>query len=156
VEYDAVLAAIDTPVVVVTTAAGAARAGCLVAFDTPCSIDPPRYAIWLSRTNHTTAVVGHAQRLAVHVLSRRQHQLAELFGARSGWHEDKFTTCAWREVDDVPVLCEAPAWFAGRIVERMPCGDHVLVVVEPRMALGSADDCLRLSDVRHLRPGNPP
>ena len=58
--YDRAVAAADPPAVVVTTAADDDRAGCLVTFDAPCSIEPPRYAVWLSRANHTAAVAERA------------------------------------------------------------------------------------------------
>ena len=35
----------------VTTATDGAQAGCLVGFSTQCSIEPPRFGVWLSKLN---------------------------------------------------------------------------------------------------------
>ncbi len=79
---------------VVTAVAGGERAGCLVGFASQCSIRPVRFVVWLSEANHTFRVARSAQFLAVHVLAREQHALAELFGGRTGDQEDKFRACA--------------------------------------------------------------
>ena len=45
---------------------------------------------------------------------------------------DKFARCEWSEgPDGVPVLDECESWFAGRIVETVPLGDHSGRVLEP-------------------------
>ena len=43
--FTAMMAAVDTPAYVVTASAGGERAGCLVAFATQCSIEPPRFGV---------------------------------------------------------------------------------------------------------------
>ena len=47
------MTSLDHPMAIVTTASGEVRSGCLVGFHSQCGIDPPRYAIWLSKGNHT-------------------------------------------------------------------------------------------------------
>jgi len=47
--FDAIVADIETPMYVVTTAAGAGRGGCLVGFASQRSIEPPRFCVWLSK-----------------------------------------------------------------------------------------------------------
>ena len=42
-ELDALMADLDGPMVIVTTAAGDARSGCLVGFHAQCGMEPPRY-----------------------------------------------------------------------------------------------------------------
>ena len=54
--FDALMAQLDQPLVVVTTAAGDERAGCVVGFHVQCSIEPRRVAVWLSKANHTFRV----------------------------------------------------------------------------------------------------
>ena len=132
--FDAMTAAVDYPMYVVTTvdAATGERAGCLVGFATQCSIDPARFLVCLSEANHTFAVAGRAEVLAVHLLAASQRELAELFGSETGDRVDKFARCEWREgPSGVPVLCDASMWFAGPVVDRVDLGDHVGYVVEP-------------------------
>ena len=82
--------------VIVTTAVAGERAGCLVGFSAQCSIDPPRLMVWLSEKNRTTRVAQGAGSLLVHFLARDDHDLAALFGGRTGDEVDKFSRCRWR------------------------------------------------------------
>ena len=59
---------LDPALVVITAADGAERAGCLVGFHSQCSIGPDRYAVWLSKANHTYRVGMLAEVFAVHFL----------------------------------------------------------------------------------------
>lgn len=93
--FDAFTAMLDCPVHVVTAAVGEERAGCLVGFAGQCSIRPPRFTVWISKANHTYTVASRADTLAVHLLSRQRHDLAELFGGLTGDRVDKFTAVRW-------------------------------------------------------------
>jgi flavin reductase (DIM6/NTAB) family NADH-FMN oxidoreductase RutF len=148
---------IDYPMLVVTAAAGGERAGCLVGFHTQTSIDPARVLLCLSDKNHTTRVAAAAGVLAVHLLPAGAHDLAELFGARTGDDADKFARCEWRDgPGGAPVLEGAAGWFAGRVLERIPLGDHVGYLVEP--SGGEADRAgggfLTFQAVRDMPPGH--
>ncbi|WP_329270763.1 flavin reductase family protein [Streptomyces pseudovenezuelae] len=151
---------LDPDMCVVTAAAGGDRAGCLVGFASQCSIEPVRYAVWLSKANRTYRVARTAHRLAVHLLTREQRGLAELFGGETGDRTDKFARVHWREeAGGAVVLDEAAAWFVGRVVQRVEGGDHEGFVLEPETWGGRADtegaDLLRLSDATSISPGHP-
>jgi flavin reductase (DIM6/NTAB) family NADH-FMN oxidoreductase RutF len=148
---------LDPAMAVVTTIAGGERAGCLVGFHAQCSITPSRYAVWLSKANHTHRVAMRASVLAVHFLDRDQQALAELFGATSGDDLDKFDRCDWSAgPEEVPVLEACPNRIVGRRVALLDEGsDHVCVIIEPdRAEAGSPFTPMRFSDVRHLEPGH--
>lgn len=157
---------LDHPVCVVTAEADGERAGCLVGFASQCSIRPARFVVWLSKANRTFRVACGAERLAVHLLGRDQHALAELFGGETGdrvdetgHHVDKFTRVAWTAgPGGVPVLDGVLAWFVGQVDGRTDAGDHVGFVLSP--VAGEADDragekLLRLSDVCDIVAGHP-
>lgn len=132
--FDAFAAVVDYPMYVVTTIdpGSGERAGCLVGFTTQCSIDPARFLVCLSEANHTFRVAAGAEVLVVHLLSPSQRDVAELFGSETGDEVDKFAHCSWRDgPGGAPVLDDVPAWFAGRIVDRVDLGDHVGYVLEP-------------------------
>jgi flavin reductase (DIM6/NTAB) family NADH-FMN oxidoreductase RutF len=130
--FDAFVDGLDYPMFVVTTAHGDERAGCLVGFTTQASIDPPRMLVCLSVANHTYQVARQAELLAVHVLDEREHDLAELFGGRTGDEVDKFAHCRWTQgPGGVPLLTDCPRLLVGRIVERQPFGDHVGLLIDP-------------------------
>jgi flavin reductase (DIM6/NTAB) family NADH-FMN oxidoreductase RutF len=154
--YHRLIDATDPPALIVTAAAGGERAGCLVTFDSPCSVHPPRYAVWLSHQNRTFEVAKDAEVLAVHLLTDEDRGLAGLFGSVSGYEEDKFTRCSWREGPDGTVLLDiAGAWFTGRVIERLSTGDHTMFVLEPLAAGGKVERPIRFSDVKEFPPGRP-
>lgn len=160
--YQRVIEPVDPVAVIVTCASGGARAGCLVTFSAPCSIEPPRYAVWLSHRNHTYRVALLADELIVHMLTRAELPLAELFGGVTGMYEDKFARVPWRDCGGAPLLEASGGWLRGRILSRVPGrketgGDHTCFVLAPAAAgTGSGNGGpLRLSDVRHIRPGQP-
>lgn len=82
--FERMMARLDFPMFVVTTRAGTERSGCLVGFACQASIRPPRFLVGLSKLNHTYRVARRANHLAVHLLTRRNRELAGLFGAETG------------------------------------------------------------------------
>ncbi|MFD7628681.1 flavin reductase family protein [Streptomyces sp. NPDC059851] len=159
---DAFNAALDGPVYVVTAASGGRRGGCLVGFASQCSIDPPRFVVWLSTANHTHTVARGAQYLTVHLLRRDQRALAELFGGQTGDRVDKFARTGWRPGHaGSPVLTDAADWFTGRIEGVFAGGDHEGFLLAPVQespsppAPGPVVPPLRYADVRDLEPGHP-
>jgi flavin reductase (DIM6/NTAB) family NADH-FMN oxidoreductase RutF len=160
--YQRVIEPVDPVAVIVTCAGGGHRAGCLVTFNAPCSIEPPRYAVWLSHRNYTYRVALTASELVVHVLTHADLPLAELFGGVSGMNEDKFARVPWSDCSGAPLLRVSGGWLRGRILSRGPGreetgGDHTCFVLAPTAAGGGRGSSrpLRLSDVRHIRPGQP-
>lgn len=155
--FDRLLASADTAMSIVTTASGGERAGCLVGFQAQCSIDPPRYVVWLSKANHTCRVAVRASHLAVHFLTTDDHDLAELFGGMSGDDVDKFQRCSWTPgPGGVPVLDRCPNHLVGRRVAVLDEGsDHVCVVLESVEARADERfEPLRLSAVTDITPGH--
>lgn len=157
-EFDDFVEGLDYPVFVVTAYDGRARAGCLVGFATQVSIDPPRLLVCLSEANRTLRVARGAELLAVHVLGADDHAIAELFGGETGDEVDKLDRVRWHPgPGGVPVLDDLPRVLVGRVLERMPFGDHVGHLLEP-LAEHDADggsDVLALSDVEDVEPGHP-
>jgi len=155
---EAVVAAANYPVFVVTTCAGDELAGCLVGFSSQISIDPLRFLVGVSKENHTFRVAMRAQRLAVHLLGREQVSLAALFGGATEDDIDKFARCRWRAgPDGVPILSEAAGWFGGTIIERHDFGDHMGMLLAPDAGAAPAGgvESLRFSAVDDVRPGHP-
>jgi flavin reductase (DIM6/NTAB) family NADH-FMN oxidoreductase RutF len=101
--------------------------------------------------------VQAAEAIVVHFLGRAQRELAELFGGETGDEVDKFERCAWSDGPfGIPVLEDAPGWFAGRIRERLDAGDHVallLDLVEAQDRGGPLD--LGFQDAKGIHPGHP-
>ncbi|MBM7167655.1 flavin reductase [Streptomyces sp. G44] len=154
----------DPSVYVVTATADGQRAGCLVGFASQCSLQPVRFAVWLSKANHTYRVALAADTLAVHLLPRNRHDLAARFGSRCSAETDKFDGLAWHEgPGGALVLADALAWFTGRIHDRYDGGDHVAFVLDPiaphthATVDGQGDDrtALTLHDASDITAGHP-
>ena len=155
--FGSLMASLDPPMVVVTTAVAGERAGCLVGFHSQSSIDPPRYDVWLSKANHTYRVALRSTHLAVHLLTADDLAVAEHFGTLTGDEVDKFADVTFVDgPHGVPLLEQCPH----RIVVRRTAlldegGDHVCLAGECLDAHTSGRfRPLRLSDVDHLVPGH--
>jgi flavin reductase (DIM6/NTAB) family NADH-FMN oxidoreductase RutF len=155
--FDQLMSLLDYPMFVVTTRAGEKLAGCLVGFTSQVSIRPSRFLVGLSKRNFTYRVATRSDHLAVHLLPRRQRQLARLFGGETGDRVNKFERCAWHSGPaGLPILDDAIGWFPGRILNRFDVGDHVGFLLEPIAGQAPArfDELVTFSDVRDLEPGH--
>lgn len=157
--FDAAVMASDPSMVIVTTAVGDERSGCLVGFHCQAAISPRRYAVWLSTVNHTTGLAPLATHFAVHFLTERDHDLAELFGSTSDDDIDKFEHCDWTPgPGGVPLLSRCANRFVGRRVALLDTdGDHRCLTLEPLSATAAQQPRppLRLSDVSDVEASHP-
>lgn len=156
--FQALTAAVDYPMLVVTAAAGPERDGCLVGFHTQVSIDPPRMLVCLSHQNRTYRIALGSGHLGVHYLSEDNGDLARLFGGRTGDDVDKLARCSWRPgPEGVPILDGTSGWVLLRVVTRQVMGDHVGFlgdVVDAARTDGRPQ--LGFQAVRGIDPGHQP
>ena len=148
---------LEYPMMVVTTARGDERAGCLVGFAAQCSIDPPLLVVWLSKENRTTRVARDASSLLVHFLSRDDRELAELFGTATGDEVDKFSRCEWKPgPEGLPLLTGCTRVVAGRVLQRFETGDHIGHLLDPGDCIvGDWPGQLGFQAVKDFEPGHP-
>jgi flavin reductase (DIM6/NTAB) family NADH-FMN oxidoreductase RutF len=157
-DFDALVSRLDPAMVIVTTAQGGERSGCLVGFHSQSSIEPRRYSLWLSRANHTYRVALLASHLAVHALTVDDRGLAEHFGSMTGDAVDKFAGLDWTPGPaGVPLLDRCPHRMVVRRVTLVDDGgDHVCFVTEPVAAeSGGPFTPMRLRDAADIDPGHP-
>ncbi len=131
---------LDYPMYVVTAEADGERAGCLVGFASQCSIQPARFMVWLSKTNRT---YRWPERRTPHGASpaprpgpagpalRRRDRQPYRQVRRRPWH---------RGPGGQLILDEAPAWFVGRVENRVDGGDHVGFLLASEVAESVAGD----------------
>lgn len=150
------VSALDYPMFILTVAAGGERAGCLVGFATQCSIDPPRFLVCVSDKNRTFRVARDADTLVVHMVPREATSLADLFGGETGDEVDKFERVSWRPgPGGAPILDDCANWFAGRIRERIPTGDHCAYLLDPFEAHGDESERpFNFHRARRIEPGH--
>jgi flavin reductase (DIM6/NTAB) family NADH-FMN oxidoreductase RutF len=154
---DRLMASADPPLIVLTTAVGDERAGCLVGFHAQASITPERYCIWLSKANHTYRVALRAAHFAVHFLTVDDRAVAERFGTRSGEDTDKFAGIdVSLDAHGVPLLEACPNRMSlERIALLDDGGDHVCLTARVTSAQGEKRfDPLRVSAASGLDPGH--
>lgn len=155
--FDAIMARIDPPLVVVTTTNGRERAGCMVGFHAQSGIEPHSLSVWLSKANHTFRVATTADVFAVHFLTVDDLETAELFGTTTGDEIDKFDRCGWQPgPDGVPLLDACPNRVTARKIALLDTGDdHVCLVLHPiEASYGGEFRPIHVSDVAHLDAGH--
>ena len=155
-EVHRLVSELDYPMFIVTATNGTERGGCLVGFATQCSIDPPRFLVCLSDKNRTYRVAQDAEILVVHLVPADADPLARLFGSETGDEVDKFSRCAWHPgPGGAPILDACENWFAGRILERLNCGDHCAHLLEPFEASSDTGERpFTFHRARRMEPGH--
>lgn len=151
--------AADSPLVIVTTAAEDEPAGCVVGFHCQSSIEPERYAVWLSKANHTYRVGLRAEYFAVHFLRESDRELARHFGTQSEIDVDKFADIGWSPgPGGVPLVDGLPHRLTMRRSMILDDGgDHVCVTGEVvDVDGGDGFVPLRLSVAADWEPGREP
>ncbi|MFI8592161.1 flavin reductase family protein [Dietzia maris] len=142
--------------IVVTTVAEDALAGCLVGFHAQAGISAERYCLWLSKANHTYRTGLRATHFAVHFLTQDDLSVAERFGTQSGETTDKFVGLDLDTSEHgVPLIARCPnRMVLERIAVLDDGGDHACFTTRVLSArAGEPFTPLRLSDVTHLEPG---
>lgn len=154
--FDRIVSNLEYPMFVVGAAADGDADACLVGFTSQCSIDPPRFAVFLSKANHTYELARRSDVVVVHRLRADQHAIAEHFGGTSK-HDDphKLNGCEWTPgPGGVPVIhgCD---WFAGRVLERIDVGDHAAFVLHPFGGACAETDQLGSQEAFDIEAGRP-
>jgi flavin reductase (DIM6/NTAB) family NADH-FMN oxidoreductase RutF len=155
--FGVLMASVDPPLIVLTTAAEGERAGCLVGFHAQSSISPQHYCVWLSKANHTYRVGLRASHFAVHFLTEEHFPIAERFGTLTGEDTDKFAGIEV-EIDQngIPLLTACPSRMSLERIAVLDDGsDHVCVTT--RVVAAQANESfapLRVSSATNLEPGH--
>ena len=117
-----------TGVTVITSGESGRSAGTTVNSFTSVSLDPPLVLFCLHRQSRLLEVLHESERFVVNFLSGAQEQLARAFAGR---HTAQLSDYAHRRTGDgMPVLDNALAYLACRLVDEMDGGDHVILLGE--------------------------
>lgn len=103
--------------------------GLLVTSLVSVSLTPPLVSFNVSRASSSWPALAAADYVGVHVLDAGQEDLAVRF---TGPAADRFLPpTVWRfGPEQVPVVDGAVAWALARVDQRVPAGDHVIMVAE--------------------------
>jgi flavin reductase (DIM6/NTAB) family NADH-FMN oxidoreductase RutF len=116
--------------VAVVTAPGNPPAGFTATSFTSVSLDPPLVSFCLANTSSVWPAIVGSDIVAVHVLGRSQEQVARTFAARG---IDRFAAHRdWTPgPGGVPLLDGVLARLVCRVTQRVPAGDHTIVLAAP-------------------------
>lgn len=118
------MAAVCTPVAVVTAMDGDRPHGTTVSAFASLSMSPPSVLVSLDRGSDLLALVLESGAFGMNVLGSAQSALAGQF-ARKG--PDKFQDVSWRVDGGVPRIADVPHWIAADVMETLEVADHTVV-----------------------------
>ncbi|MEV7302351.1 flavin reductase family protein [Streptomyces clavifer] len=124
-EFRDVMAAVASPVAVVTALDGSRPHGTTVSAFTSLSLTPPMVLVSLDERSQLLAVIRGSGRFGLNVLGAHQVGLASVF-ARSG--PDKFEGIDWSPSEELPRLPDAAAWIAAEVADSADAGDHTILL----------------------------
>jgi flavin reductase (DIM6/NTAB) family NADH-FMN oxidoreductase RutF len=155
--FDELAGTFEFPMFIVTARAPDGEPlGCLVGFATQSSIHPRRFLICISQVNHTYRNGRDAEHLGVHCVPADAPDLAQLFGGVSEDDVDKFARVAWHEGEGgVPILDRCRNWFVGRVIARVPAGDHDAFLLDPVAVQAAEQEDFTFHMARGIAPGHP-
>lgn len=120
------MAAVCTPVSVVTGLDGGRPHGTTVSAFASLSMDPPMVLAALDLTSELLALIRRTRRFGINVLSSGQADLARRFAGKGG--TAKFTGVPWEEEAGVPRIPGAGGFLACEVAGLVPGGDHLIVL----------------------------
>ncbi|MFF0451585.1 flavin reductase family protein [Streptomyces sp. NPDC004609] len=115
--------------VAVITARGQVPVGFTATSLASVAAEPPLISFGVGTASFSWQVIARTEHVGVHILGEHQGDLAARFATRG---VDRFAPpTRWRGgTEGVPVLDGVLAWMVGRVVSRIPAGDHHLVIAE--------------------------
>jgi len=118
-------------VYVVTASDGGGQDGFTAAWLTQVSFEPLLVALSINPGNATWPLIDRSGRFAVTVLASGQLETARHFGLQSGRERDKLAGVSTRGPTGGPiVLADGVAWLDCRVQQRVPAGDHIVVLAQ--------------------------
>ncbi|MFF5257848.1 flavin reductase family protein [Actinomadura viridis] len=115
--------------VTATTADGRLAALTVNSF-TSVSLEPAKVLFCLADSSSSFPVLTEARRVAIHILSRDQEDVARRFATSGLSGAQRLEGVGWTPgPDGVPLLPGTPAILAGRPGEIITSGDHAIILV---------------------------
>ncbi|MFI1730427.1 flavin reductase family protein [Streptomyces acidicola] len=119
------MAAVASPVAVVTALDGRRPHGTTVSAFASLSLTPPMVLVSLDGQSQLLAIIRRTGRFGLNVLGSHQSDLATAF-ASSG--PDKFRGVPWSPSEDLPRLPGSATWIAAEVDDYVPGGDHTVLL----------------------------
>ncbi|GAB7003573.1 hypothetical protein JCM18899A_10440 [Nocardioides sp. AN3] len=124
--FQQAMAAVCSPVSVVTTYLDGRAHGTTVSAFTSLSMDPPMVLISLDRGSDSLRAISAAGSFGLNVLSSQQAQDALVFAKKGG--PEKFHGRRWSDCEQLPRLDDVAAFVACQVESIAEGGDHQIVL----------------------------
>lgn len=120
-----------TGVTAVTAVAADGRLAALTVNSfTSVSLEPAKVLFCLANSSSSYAALTAAERIAIHILSRDQEDIARRFATSGLTGAQRLGGVGWTPgPGGVPLLKETPAILVGRRDEIITSGDHAIILV---------------------------
>jgi flavin reductase (DIM6/NTAB) family NADH-FMN oxidoreductase RutF len=143
-------------VAIVTAAGRGGPVGFTATSVVSVSVEPPLLSFNIGRTSSSWPALAAARHVGVHVLTGEQEELAARFARRGA---DRFAPpTVWVPGPRrVPLLADTAVWLVAAVEQRVPAGDHIIVVARVLHVGGWHDGAqpLLYHDGGYLPPGRP-
>ncbi|MGW0506622.1 flavin reductase family protein [Micromonospora sp. NPDC003241] len=98
---------------------------------TSVSLRPPKVLFCVTSSSSSFPVLMDSARIAIHILSQEQEDVARRFATSGLSGADKLDGVSWVPgPDGVPLLPGTPAVLAGRRDTAITSGDHVIILLD--------------------------
>ena len=119
-------------VYVIGVADGERRNAFTAAWVTQVSFDPLLLALSVNTEHASWPILVAGGGFSISVLAREQLHLARHFGLQSARETDKLASVGWRpSPSGAPIIDGTVAWLECRLEQRVPAGDHEIVIARP-------------------------
>lgn len=124
----------ESVVFVITVDEDGKPAGMVAGWNMKCSIDPPMFAVPLSKKYHTHKLIRKSKEFVIAVANKSLEKEVRFFGSTHGNEVDKFKeteieTEIARFVKP-PLIKDASVNFECKLVSETDAGDHILFIGE--------------------------
>jgi flavin reductase (DIM6/NTAB) family NADH-FMN oxidoreductase RutF len=128
-------------VAIVTVNSDHGTAGFTVSSLASLSLQPPAVSFNIAHYSSSMPVLQESDTAVIHLLSTGQEELARRF---SGPADERFADRSlWRRsASSVPVLHDVPVRFHVRLLDRVPIGDHSVVICAVEQVFADRADLL--------------
>lgn len=130
------MAAVCTPVAVITTRGHGLPYGTTVSAFTSLSMEPPMVLVSLDRRSRLLEVVRESGTFGINILSSAQAALAAHFARKGG--TGKFADVIWHDDSGLPRLPGLAGFLSCRVARLVGGGDHIVLLGDVVAADSSA------------------
>ncbi|WP_158556173.1 MULTISPECIES: flavin reductase family protein [Sinorhizobium/Ensifer group] len=113
-----------TSVAVITVGSGEDRHGATVGSLNALSLDPPLLMFAMKQGSGLLDRLTAGTTIGINLLADRQGTIARRFATPG---IDRFEDTHWCEEHALPRIDDTLAWMKGRVSDRLPLGDHLLL-----------------------------